>query len=238
MMKIKFITVKFILVSCVIVATNSFLQAQTKACYQYRINSLNNIVYKYFYDSTEELFYETNNIRPREKAHSYLWPLCALIQASNEEENLYPGVDYMSPVLNAIRQYYSDAKPLPAYQAYVTKEEKNSRFYDDNQWIAIACLDAYNRTKKGAYLKIAKDIYQFMMTGYDRLSGGGLYWKEDEKTSKNTCSNGPAIIIALQLYELTHERKYLETALNLYKWVNANLQSPPAFFMTTLKFRL
>src|SRR6185312_10181551 len=111
--------------------------------------------------------YETNYIQPKEKKHSYLWPLCALIQAANEEEALYPVKDFMSPVLKAIDQYYSDIPPAPAYQAYVTKEEKDSRFYDDNQWIGIACLDAFNRTKNKKYLHVAEEIYRFMMTGFD-----------------------------------------------------------------------
>jgi hypothetical protein len=80
----------------------------------------------------------------------------------------------MSPVLKAIDQYYSDTFPAPAYQAYVKMEEKDDRFYDDNQWIAIACIDAYNRTHQQQYLDIAKKIYRFMMTGYDAVSGGGL----------------------------------------------------------------
>ena len=115
--------------------------------------------------------------------------------------------------------------PAPAYQAYVTREEKDDRFYDDNQWIAIACIDAYNRTKQQHYLDIAEMIYRFMMTGYDSISGGGLYWKEGDKTTKNTCSNGPGILIALQLYKITSNKNYLDTALVLYNWTNAHLQS-------------
>jgi predicted alpha-1,6-mannanase (GH76 family) len=64
-----------------------------------------------------------------------------------------------------------------------------------------------------------------MMNGFDTLSGGGLYWEEDHKTSKNTCSNGPAILILLQLYNITKEKPYLDTALLLYNWVNKYLQA-------------
>ena len=196
---------------------------------------LHNNVYKYFYDSVNGLYYETNHVKTTEKPHSYLWPLCALIQAANEEETLQPSVDFMAPVMKAISQYYSDIPPAPAFQAYVTKEQKDSRFYDDNQWIAIACLDAYNRTKENKYLKTAIKIYHFMMTGFDTLSGGGLYWKEDEKTSKNTCSNGPGIIIALQLYKYTKEQHYLDTALLLYHWVNQHLQAPEGVYYDNIR---
>lgn len=218
-----------------IIASNVTLAQSTQQIYQSRIDTLNKNIYRYFYDSANSLYYETNSVLPTEKKHSYLWPLCALIQAANEEEKGYPAKDFMSPVMNAIAQYYSTVPPAPAYQAYVTKEEKDSRFYDDNQWIAIACLDAYNRTKNEKYLHIAKEIYRFMMTGFDSLSGGGLYWKEDAKNSKNTCSNGPGIIIALELYKITNQQNYLDTALLLYHWVNAHLQAPDGLYYDNIK---
>ena len=214
----------------------SLVKAQSlNEIYKGRIDTLNRNVYKYFYDADNSLYYETNHVQAKEKKHSYLWPLCALIQAANEEEVLFPAKDFMKPVMKAIHQYYSNIPPAPAYQAYVIKEEKDSRFYDDNQWIAIACLDAYNRTKDKNYLNIAKGIYRFMMTGFDTLSGGGLYWREDKKDSKNTCSNGPGIIIALELYKITHNQNYLDTALVLYNWVNAHLQAPNGLYYDNIK---
>ncbi len=164
-----------------------------------------------------------------------MWPLCALIQAANEVEFLQPSKDHIAPVIKAINQYYSTVLPAPAYQAYVTKEEKDDRFYDDNQWIATACLDAYNRTKKQQYLTISQAIYRFMMTGFDNVAGGGLYWKEGDKTTKNTCSNGPGVLVALQLYKLTNDKKYLDTALVLYNWVNAHLQSSQGVYYDNIK---
>jgi uncharacterized protein YyaL (SSP411 family) len=158
-----------------------------------------------------------------------------LIQAANEEEALFPSKNFMTPVMNAIQQYYSDMPPAPGYQAYVTREEKDSRFYDDNQWVAIACLDAYNRTHEKKYLDVAEMIYRFMMTGYDTLSGGGLYWREDKKVSKNTCSNGPGILVALELYKITKQQNYLDTALVLYHWVNKHLQSPNGLYYDNIK---
>jgi uncharacterized protein YyaL (SSP411 family) len=217
------------------VCSNITTAQSTEQVYKNRIDTLNKNIYKYFYDSANALYYETNDVHPGEKKHSYLWPLCALIQAANEEEKLFPNKNFMPPVMKAVAQYYSNIPPAPAYQSYVTKEEKESRFYDDNQWIAIACLDAYNRTQDEKYLEIGKEIYRFMMTGFDTLSGGGIYWKEDQKTSKNTCSNGPGILIALQLYKITHQQNYLDTALVLYNWVNAHLESSQGLYYDNIK---
>jgi uncharacterized protein YyaL (SSP411 family) len=218
-----------------IIVFNDLHAQTTSAAYKNRVDIISNNIYKYFYDSPNSLYYETNHVQPDEKKYSYLWPLCALLQAANEAENAEPSKDYLSPALKAIDQYYSDTFPAPAYQAYVRKEEKDDRFYDDNQWIAIACLDAYNRTRQQHYLDIAEIIYRFMMTGYDTVSGGGLYWKEGDKTTKNTCSNGPGILVALQLYKITGNKNYLDTALALYKWVNAHLQSPEGVYYDNIK---
>ena len=227
---------KIIFALCIAVFCCNLTHAQSSTeIFKARIDTLNKNVYKYFYDTPNSLYYETNDVKPGEKKHSYLWPLCALIQAANEEEDLFSQNDFMKPVMKAIHQYYNDAPPAPGYQAYVTKEEIDSRFYDDNQWIAIACLDAYKRTKEKKYLDIAETIYRFMMTGYDTLSGGGLYWREDKKDSKNTCSNGPGIIIALELYKITNQQNYLDTALVLYNWVNAHLQSPDGLYYDNIK---
>lgn len=210
-------------------------QSQTSVInYKSWIDTLHNNIYRYFYDTTAKLFFE-EYAADRQRTHSYLWPLCALIQAANEAEEINPGQNYISPVVDAINQYYIDALPTPAYQASVAKEKKDDCFYDDNQWIAIAYLDIYNRTHQKSFLNVAKQIYEFMMTGSDTTAGGGLYWKYNDKTTKNTCSNGPGILVALQLYKITGEKKYLNTALQLYNWVNANLQAPDLLYYDNIK---
>lgn len=150
-------------------------------------------------------------------------------------ESLYPQQKLMLPVENAINQYYNDQPPFPGYQDYVLKERKSSRFYDDNQWIAIAYLDAYNRNHQPKYLDVSKMIYRYMLGGIDTVSGGGIYWKEGDKTTKNTCSNGPGILVALQLYKITRQKQYLDTALSLYRWTNKYLQAPDGVYYDNVK---
>ncbi|WP_196989128.1 glycoside hydrolase family 76 protein [Panacibacter microcysteis] len=208
---------------------------QQKEEYARRINLLQKNIDAHFYDAAKGLYYEHYPKKANDKLHSYMWPLCALVQAANEQEAIMQDNDAMEPVVRAIEQYYNTDAPANGYQAYVTAEEHDSRFYDDNQWIAIACLDAYNRTRKDYYLDKPKEIYRFMMTGFDTISGGGLYWKEDEKTTKNTCSNGPGILIALQLYSITGQKNYLDTAMLLYKWVNQHLQSADGLYYDHIK---
>ena len=192
-------------------------------------------IHKYFYDSTAHLFKETNDPKANEKTFSYLWPLCALIQCAEEMEVIDPAVKKVEPVMNSILQYYDKAAPAPGYASYVTRLGGGDRFYDDNQWIGIALMDAYQKKPEVNYLAWSKEIYQFMMTGYDTMSGGGLYWKEKDLTTKNTCSNGPGIVLALQLYQSTGIKSYLDTALQLYQWVNKYLRAANGVYWDNVK---
>lgn len=209
-------------------------QQQSASTYYQRAGIIHENIEKYFSDKKQGLFYETTGVQ-KENPHSWLWPLCGLIQAANELEVLNKSGNYMEPVENAINQYYSTVKPAPAYQDYVIKERLSSRFYDDNQWIAIAYLDAYNRTGLKRYLEKSEEIYRFLLTGYDKNAGGGIYWKEGDKSTKNTCSNGPNILVSLQLYKITGDKKYMDTALLIYNWTNKHLRSKEGIFYDAIK---
>jgi uncharacterized protein YyaL (SSP411 family) len=221
----------FLLIAC---SLSGITTAQTPD-YKSRVTLLYNGINSKLKDNKAGLYFETTDMAKNENLHSWLWPLCALIQATNEMEVLGPENNYMVPVVKAIDQYYSDKPPVPGYQDYVTSERISSRFYDDNEWVAIAYLDAYNRNHKKKYLDDAQIIYRFMISGLDTAAGGGLYWKEGDKTTKNTCSNGPAILVALQLYKITKDRTYLNTALDIYKWTNEHLQSPEGIYYDNIK---
>jgi len=154
--------------------------------YKTRIQLLHKGISKKLKDQQSGLYYETTDSVKKENLHSWLWPLCALIQGTNEMEALWSGQNYMLPVEKAIDEYYSAAPPFAAYQDYVTKERLSSRFYDDNEWVAIAYLDAYNRNHKKKYLEVSQMIYRFIIGGLDTVAGGGIYWKEGDKSTKNT----------------------------------------------------
>nr|WP_293841681.1 glycoside hydrolase family 76 protein [uncultured Arsenicibacter sp.] len=228
---------------------NTYLTAFAAACfsvtslcaqptadeYKARTQLIYQNIHQTFYQPKDGLFIETSDPAKNERPHSFLWPLCALFEATNEVERIDKSKPYNAWVMNAIDQYYNENPPAPGYQAYVRKERQDTRFYDDNQWIGITSLDAYDRTHDARYLELGKRIYRFMMTGFDTKTGGGIYWKEDEKNTKNTCSNGPGILIALHLYKITKQKSYLDTAILLYDWTNKYLLSPKGVYYDAIK---
>lgn len=219
--------ISFLMVLGCAMAFNAAAQAPN---YKERVSIINKNIYQTFYDKAGSLYLETNNKEENKGNHSFLWPLTALLQAANEMEALEPNKQYIAPVMKAIQQYYAGRAPAPGYQAMVVKEKIDPRFYDDNEWIAIALMDAYARTHKKEYLETSKMIYRFLLTGHDQAAGGGFYWEEGNLKSKNTCSNGPGVLVALRLYQATKEKAYLDTAISVYNWTKKNLLSPKGVY--------
>ncbi|HLP73967.1 MAG TPA: glycoside hydrolase family 76 protein [Bacteroidales bacterium] len=204
--------------------------------YKSRCDSIQKNILLGFRSPDPDLFIESTDTSRDKNPYSYLWPVCALMQAENELEALGRD-DCLAPVLRTISHYYDPSQPAPGYQAYVSSAGKDTRYYDDNQWIGIAAADAYARTGEKSYQELAKTICNFMMTGYDTISGGGIYWREGDFTTKNTCSNGPGIILALRLYQFTHKKEYLENAKKIYNWTNKYLRSPGGIYYDALKVK-
>ena len=50
--------------------------------------------------------------------------------------------------------------------------------------------------------------------------GCGIYWRENDFATKNTCSNGPAAVHAMMLYEETGDKEYLDWAVRIMEWLD------------------
>ncbi|MHA4809644.1 glycoside hydrolase family 76 protein [Flavitalea flava] len=193
--------------------------------YQKEFIRLYGAVQRQFFDSSSGFYKDVDEGAPK-KPYSYLWPLCGLLQANNEAERAgIPGYP-LQKITGLVDYYKSNKAPAPGYDSYIVRFGGGDRFYDDNQWLGLAWMDAWFRKKEPELLDRGKMIYRYMMTGYDTVTGGGLYWEEGKRFTKNTCSNGPGILLALQLYKATQEKKYLDTALLLYNWTNKHLRDP------------
>lgn len=160
--------------------------------------------------------------------YSYLWPYSgtfsavnALLEATGDkryrqlmENNVLPGLE----------EYFDSERKPAAYSSYLHSEAPSDRFYDDNIWLGIDFTDYYRLTEEPLYLDKAKQLWTFVRSGEDDMLGGGIYWCEQKKESKNTCSNAPAAVFALKLFQVTRDSTYLEQGKALYEWTKANLE--------------
>lgn len=184
----------------------------------------------YPYDELNKVTYLANTEQAQEKnAYSYLWPYSGSLTAVSLLFEVTGKRKYKrlleKKVLPGLEQYRDNSRTPDAYASYI-KTSDSDRFYDDNIWIGIDFTDLYLSTKEKRYLKKALNVWEFVESGTDTILGGGIYWCEQKKGGKNTCSNAPAAVYAFKLFEATKDSSYFYFGLNLYNWTKNHLQDP------------
>lgn len=127
-------------------------------------------------------------------------------------------------VLPGLEEYFDTQRTPNAYSSYIQTAPASDRFYDDNVWLGIDFTDIYQITGEQKYLDKAQLIWKFIESGTDNLLGGGIYWCEQKKESKNTCSNAPGSVLAFKLFKATNDSVYFKQGKDLYEWTQKNLQ--------------
>jgi predicted alpha-1,6-mannanase (GH76 family) len=92
---------------------------------------------------------------------------------------------------------------------------------DDAAWAGIALVKAYRLTKKGDYLSKAKEVFSQLITYWDEVCHGGVWW-DLKRTYKNAITNELFLMLATILYQETKEQEYLEWALKEWNWFKAS----------------
>ncbi|MDB5106347.1 MAG: carbohydrate-binding protein [Fibrobacteres bacterium] len=101
---------------------------------------------------------------------------------------------------------------------------KQNDFNDDIEWWIISATRAYSLTKDTVYGNTAKRNFDWVYsTQWDMSLGGGIWWKNTERGSKNACSNGPGSYAAMNLYKIYNDTSYLNKAKAIYKWERGSL---------------
>ncbi len=162
-------------------------------------------------------------------AYSYLWPFSGSLSAyvalleTTGDNSLQKHLD--EKIIPGLNRYFDKRSPV-GYASYIHTAPESDRFYDDNIWLGIDFTDLYLHTKNKAYLEKAEEIWKFVASGMDDKLGGGIYWCEQKKSSKNTCSNAPAVVYLAKLHQATKNQEYLTEAIHLYEWTKRSLQDP------------
>lgn len=173
-----------------------------------------------FYLPKQHLYREDNS----GNRIAFNWPagvqLTALNAAARVDAKYKP---WLRDFADATRRYWTkdggyDSNPPPS--------KPPDRYYDDNAWMALALMETYQVLGDKKYLDWAKQTIDYMLTGEDEKLGGGLYWRENEKKSKNTCVNAPSALACAKLSDLLTEPKYLADAVRIYDWTRRTLRDP------------
>ena len=172
----------------------------------------------------EELYLPERRLYADKLGHgpSFLWgggvQLSALVAAARWDPESRPWLDEYTTALDA---YWNPAGPVAGYDCLPVPKPVD-RYYDDNVWLALAWIEAYDAFRDPVYLAHAKRTMTYVLSGWDEQLRGGIYWRESDKKSKNTCINAPAAVACLRLAELG-ERDYAERGFQLLDWTVEHL---------------
>ena len=158
---------------------------------------------------------------------AYLWPTSGVYSAVNTLLKTTGNREYLTmlekKVIPGLDQYYDTLRYPPSYQSYISKAGKSDRYYDDNVWLALDFCETFNLTGNRVYLKKSIETWQFIISGWDN-NAGGIFWCEQKKGSRNTCSNAPSSVLAFRLFEATGDSSYYKWGLRIYNWTKVTLQ--------------
>lgn len=127
--------------------------------------------------------------------------------------------------VDAIEVYWNRTGPVAGYDVLPCPKPVD-RYYDDNAWLVLGLVEASGRLDDPALLDRARATMAYVLSGEDERLGGGIYWRESDRASKNACSNAPSAAAALALYRATGERPWLEAGSRILNWTFAHLADP------------
>jgi hypothetical protein len=186
-------------------------------------------IQEHFYNEDTGLYARSLEDRGLE----YMWGngvmFSTLVAAARHEPETYRPV--LERFFGAMDCYWDGEAPVPGYEPAPTRGNGHDKYYDDNQWMVITFLEAYEVTGEAKFLDRARATLAFALSGWDDELGGGIWWHEGHKGgSKNTCANGPAAVACLRAARVVDRSENLGWARRLVAWTNEHLQDEDGLF--------
>ena len=212
------------------------------------------------YQAMQQNFYVPSaGLYKGEPEYSFLWPFSQALAASvsvahipGQQSKLEGGLRALTAGLQVYASPAAPAGEATATGASTTTTVRSyngevappvgpggDSFYDDNEWVGIELARVYELDRDPAALAQAEQIMQFVMAGWQTTGlegqplpcpGGVPFSNAENNTQRNTVTDGPAAELAVQLYRITHEVRYLQFAELAYSWVRQCLIEPNSLY--------
>lgn len=205
------------------------LPLAARASYRDWAEEASGYIQKNFYDPQAGLYRPEFPKDPKSLPYDFMWgngvQFTSLVSAAKYDAQTYKPVLYA--FANGLKKYWDEDAPVPGFDAYFSSPSSDDKYYDDNQWLILGFVEAYEETKDPMFLDWARRTNVFSLSGWDNVLGGGIYWRQDHK-SKNTCSNGPGAASAMRLYMQgqAQDADQRAWAMAIRHWLNNHLQDP------------
>jgi predicted alpha-1,6-mannanase (GH76 family) len=160
------------------------------------------------------------------------WPSLLAWQAVIEGAKVDPKrwKPRIRPYYDALEQYFDRAGH--AYCAWRYFPGNDDKFYDDNTWAAVACMEAYEVTGDARYRARAIDIFEgFVKGGWDASDNpGGLRWgtkaglaDRSDRTVSATAAGALAALLIAKTHAPGPNRQWAKRSLD---WIRTKLSAP------------
>ncbi|MES2924351.1 MAG: glycoside hydrolase family 76 protein [Verrucomicrobiota bacterium] len=140
----------------------------------------------------------------------------------------------MRKFFDGMESYWDTKAAIPGYEPAPTAGGGNDKYYDDNAWMVMMFLEAYEMTGESRYLKRSVEVLDFVMSGWDDKGGGGIWWHQNHTgDSKNTCVNGPAAVGCFRVAKFSNPKdagKRITDGGKIVKWTTATLRADNGLF--------
>jgi len=213
---------------CIILllALTAWCAVPAQASYLQKAEDATDFIQKNFYDSAKQRYHPDLPVDPKKLPWDFMWGngviFSDLALATKYDPEKYKSVLYeFSSSLWS--NYWDPASPVPGFNAYCSGPNGTDKYYDDNEWMVRDYLEAYAATRDSQFLDKARSTQRFVLSGWDNVLGGGIYWRLNHQ-SKNTCSNAPAAAAALTLAHVGGDETQTAWAREICDWENNNLR--------------
>jgi uncharacterized protein YyaL (SSP411 family) len=183
------------------------------------------------WDANAKLYRPRLPADPKALPFEFMWgngvQFSALVGAAHRDAATYRPA--MHAFAEGLEKYWDKDAAVPGFDAYFASRDGDDKYYDDNAWLALSFAEAFRNTRDPKFLDWSKRTHAFVLSGWDDKLGGGIYWYQNKKDSKNTCVNAPAAVTALALHALG-EPGQLEWAQHLVAWTRQNLQDTDGLY--------
>ena len=166
-----------------------------------------------YYMTSDQTYYRDEEGNPAE-GYGY-WPIAHGLQnfaAAYQRTRNTVYRDGMKSVLKGIRDYN-----------YYQRGTYKNDYYDDLEWLGLACFSAYKATGDNEYIDAIHEIWGYIKTGFDDTRGVMAWRTGCNPACNNSIGNSPAIIMGLKLYQLEGDPANLDMAKRIYTWMKANV---------------
>ena len=219
-------------VTCWMALSTCAAHAAEPSHYGQQAREVTEHIQKTFYDPQSGVYLKSLTVRKPD----YVWLQSVMFANLVAAARAEPAKDgpRLQKYFIALDRYWDPKVKIPGYEAAPTRGNGNDKYYDDNAWLVITFLEAYQSNHDPRYLARADATLHFVLSGWDTEAGGGIWWHQLHKDgTKNACANGPAAVGCLRLAKFRQgaaAAALVEQARQIVAWTRTKLQADDGLF--------